>query len=67
MLKQKEYDRAVERAFADIISRCNYAKIETDICEGKIVNVRIVQNIKINETYLKEEGYLKQNRDKLVT
>ena len=42
MVNQKEYDEAVEKAYADIISRCNYAKIETDVCDGKIVNVRIV-------------------------
>ena len=59
MVNQKEYDRAVEKAYADIISKCNYAKIETDVCNGKIVNVRIVQNIKMSEEYLKEEGYLK--------
>ena len=56
MLNEKEAKR---NADYDLINRYKYAKIETDINDGEIVNIKIIQNIKLSKEYLKKEGYLK--------
>ena len=56
MLNEKEAKR---NAYYDLINRYKYAKIETDINDGEIVNIKIIQNIKLSKEYLKKEGYLK--------
>ena len=41
-----------------LIDKYHYAKIETDIQDGNIVNVKIIQNVRIDDKYLEENGYL---------
>ncbi|MBP6280998.1 MAG: hypothetical protein KA384_02985 [Leptotrichiaceae bacterium] len=47
-----------KRAYLDLIDKYHYAKIETDIQDGNIVNVKIIQNVRIDDKYLEENGYL---------
>ena len=46
------------KAYLDLICKYPYAKIETDIQDGNIVNVKIIQNVRLDDNYLKEHGYL---------
>lgn len=46
------------RAYIDLLNKYPYAKVETDIQDGIIVNIKIIQNVRIDNKYLLDNGYL---------
>ena len=47
------------RAYLDLLIKYPYAKVETDIQDGIIVNIKIIQNIRIDNKYLSDNGYIR--------
>ena len=46
------------KAYIDLLNKYPYAKVETDIQDGVIVNIKIIQNVRIDNKYLSDNGYL---------
>ena len=46
------------KAYIDLLNKYSYAKVETDIQDGVIVNIKIIQNVRIDNKYLVDNGYL---------
>ena len=51
--------KARENAYLDIMKKYKYAKIETEVQNGEIVLVKVIENIRLDVEYLKKNGYLK--------
>ena len=51
--------KARENAYLDIMKKYKSAKIETEVQNGEIVLVKVIENIRLDVEYLKKNGYLK--------